>query len=193
MGDSGEKVSYSIVVFGIAAVGKSALLIRFVHGYFEEEYDPTIASDYSKTIKLDNKSIMLKLLDTAGQDDIRSARDNYIKKGDGFIIVYAIDDEQSFEKIEEFYESIIQLKPNPCIVLCGNKADKTDDRKITQKEGQELADYMHASFLETSALTGQNLENAFIEISRKIRDEKEKNKPQTPPAKKSFFDRCELL
>ena len=192
---SPTKPIYKICVLGRGSVGKSCLLIQFVNGYFEPEYDPTIEDDYQKLVKFNNKAIILHLIDTAGEADILSIRDRRIAESDGFLIIYAINDQVSFEGTEEFYNSIIQKKGEKAIImLCGNKIDLEMKRKISTQEGQELAQYWGVSFMETSALSNYNVENMFMEITKKIDEEKEKNKPQETPKKQSFFEKhCNLL
>ncbi|KAH0788572.1 ras-related protein R-Ras2 [Histomonas meleagridis] len=186
------QLDYKITVFGMGTVGKSCMLIQFIHGYFETEYDPTIEDNYKKAVKVNDRTIMLHLFDTAGQDNVKALVDRYVNLSDGFLLVYAVNEVMSFEKIEEFYDTIVQVKGEgeKNIVLCGNKCDLKEQRQVSTKEGEEFAQFMKASFFETSALTGQNVENAFVEIAKMIYNKREKNasKPPEPPRR-----RCVLL
>lgn len=163
---------YKVVVFGAGAVGKSAMTLQFVKGYFITDYDPTIEDCYKRTISVDQEMVQLDILDTAGQDDFAGMRVFYMRQGKAFILVYSIDDRASFEEIEVFYQDLLRTRGGPDhipLVLCGNKCDLTDQRVISKAEGQELADRMNAVFLETSAKYNLNIDNAFEALVRGVR------------------------
>merc|ERR1719192_286547 len=91
---------YKLVVLGGGGVGKSTLTIRFLTDNFIDEYDPTICDSYRKQIRLeDDKVYLLDILDTAGQEEFRVMRDEWIRSGDGFLLVYSINDTSSFDKV----------------------------------------------------------------------------------------------
>jgi small GTP-binding protein len=160
-----------IVVFGAGAVGKSALTIQFVQGYFITDYDPTIEDSYKRVLAVDNDNVQLDILDTAGQDDFAPMRTSYMRQGKGFIIVYAIDDRASFEEVEVFHRDLTRTKgtSNVPVVICGNKCDLEDKRVVSKTEGEELAAKLSAIFFETSALANINIENAFRALVKETR------------------------
>jgi small GTP-binding protein len=160
-----------IVVFGAGAVGKSALPIQFVQGYFITDYDPTIEDSYKRVLAVDNENVQLDILDTAGQDDFAPMRTSYMRQGKGFIIVYAIDDRASFEEVEVFHRDLTRTKgtTNVPVVICGNKCDLEDKRVVSKAEGEELASKLQAVFFETSALANINIENAFKALVKDVR------------------------
>lgn len=86
-----------MVVLGSGGVGKSALTVQFVTGTFIEKYDPTIEDFYRKEIEVDSSPSVLEILDTAGTEQFASMRDLYIKNGQGFILVYSLVNQQSFQ------------------------------------------------------------------------------------------------
>lgn len=177
-----------IVVFGAGAVGKSALTIQFVQGYFITDYDPTIEDAYKRVLNVDGDNVQLDILDTAGQDDFAPMRTSYMRQGKGFIIVYAIDDRASFEEVEVFHRDLTRVKGanNVPVVICGNKCDLEDKRVVTKAEGEELANKLNATFFETSALANINIENAFSALVKKIR---ENNVSTNSPAGESNTDK----
>lgn len=171
---------YSITLFGRGSVGKSAILIQYVRGYFVENYDPTIEDNYQKTINFKDKTIQLKMYDTAGEESLRSYSANYIRNSNGFIIVFALNDMASFEEVEELYNEINLVNPNSVILLCGNKSDLKDDREVTREEAEELARSMKAEYIETSAKTCENIDELFIKITEMISKTQSKDDPIKP-------------
>lgn len=160
-----------IVFLGLGAVGKSALIIRFIQDTFVESYEPTITNIYKKQINLDGKAYMTEILDTAGMEDDESLKATYIRNRDCFVLVYSITDRTSFEEIKEIHNDVIRFKTQSdsekvSIIVIGNKNDLEDQRQVTLKEGQNLANEIGALFSETSALTGDNVENAVFEVVR---------------------------
>lgn len=99
---------YKVVVLGSGGVGKSALTVQFVTGTFIEKYDPTIEDFYRKEIEVDSSPSVLEILDTAGTEQFASMRDLYIKNGQGFILVYSLVNQQSFQVIKP--SLVISLK-----------------------------------------------------------------------------------
>ena len=178
---------YKLVVFGAGAVGKSALTIQFVQGYFITDYDPTIEDCYKRALAIDNENVQLDILDTAGQDDFAPMRTQYMRQGKGFIIVYAIDDRASFEEVEVFHRDLLRTKgaTNVPVVICGNKCDLEDKRVVSKTEGEELADRLKAKFFETSALANLHIEDAFRTVVREIRKSQGDASSQTSEKKDS--------
>lgn len=99
-----------MVVLGSGGVGKSALTVQFVTGTFIEKYDPTIEDFYRKEIEVDSSPSVLEILDTAGTEQFASMRDLYIKNGQGFILVYSLVNQQSFQDIKPMRDQIIRVK-----------------------------------------------------------------------------------
>lgn len=192
---------YKIVVFGAGAVGKSALTVQFVQGYFVPDYDPTIEDSYKRVIDVDSQNVHLDILDTAGQDDFAPMRTGYMRQGKGFIIVYAIDDRASFEEVEVFHRDLIRTKGTAGIpiVICGNKCDLEEKRVVSKTEGEEMADRLGAIFLETSALANIHVDDAFKTLVREIKKRdapKEKpveSKETTKPKKKNHKHHCLIV
>lgn len=104
---------YKVVVLGSGGVGKSALTVQFVTGTFIEKYDPTIEDFYRKEIEVDSSPSVLEILDTAGTEQFASMRDLYIKNGQGFILVYSLVNQQSFQVSD--VQDTLNLVVNPGI------------------------------------------------------------------------------
>jgi len=181
---------YKIVIVGGGGVGKSALTIQFIQHNFIEDYDPTIEDSYRKQIRIDNETCLLDILDTAGQEEYYVMRDQYMRNGEGFILVYSITNRNSFDEIKLFRDQILRVKDTNYIplVLCGNKCDLKNERIISKSEGEERAKLFDAVFLETSASLRINVDEIFYSIVREIKKFRISLNP--PPKKKSL---CLLL
>ena len=117
-----------IVVLGEARVGKTSLTLRFVNNTFDKEQDSTIdASFLGKKVTVGQKSIMLNIWDTAGQEKYHALAKNYYQGASGAILVYDVTDLDSFEKAKTWYLELSKYigKEAP-IIVAGNKSDKID-------------------------------------------------------------------
>lgn len=162
---------YKIVVVGSGGVGKSALTISFVQNHFIEEYDPTIEDSYRKQITVDEIPCFLNILDTAGQEEYSAMRDQYMKTGQGFLLVFALTTRSTFDEVNELRNRILQAKDRDHvpIVLIGNKSDLAEERQVSFKEASDLARTFGAPFLTTSAKTRLNVDESFFELVREVR------------------------
>ncbi|KAL6479485.1 ras-related protein Rap-2b [Colossoma macropomum] len=161
---------YKVVVLGSGGVGKSALTVQFVTGSFIEKYDPTIEDFYRKEIEVDSSPSVLEILDTAGTEQFASMRDLYIKNGQGFILVYSLVNQQSFQDIKPMRDQIVRVKRYERVpmVLVGNKVDLDGEREVAAGEGKALADEWNCPFMETSAKNKSSVDELFAEIVRQM-------------------------
>ena len=83
--------TYYVVILGSESVGKTSLIISFLEKKFSEEYDPTIENNYQLKLNLDEEKIILEVIDTAGQEEYSPMRETYYRSGEGFILVYSIN------------------------------------------------------------------------------------------------------
>jgi GTPase KRas protein len=166
---------YKLVVVGGGGVGKSALTIQFIQSHFVDEYDPTIEDSYRKQVAIDDEVALLDILDTAGQEEYSAMREQYMRTGEGFLLVYSVTERESFNELSTFYQQILRVKDTDDvpILLVGNKSDLTEERAVSFEEGQKLARQFQCEFLETSAKQGINVDQAFHDLVRKIRAKNE--------------------
>lgn len=117
---------------------------------------------------------MLEVLDTAGQEEYTALRDQWVREGEGFLLVYSIVSRPTFDRIERFKNQITRVKdePNVPIMLVGNKCDKAEEREVSLEEGQALATRLGCQFVETSAKTCVNVEKAYLNVVRMIREQR---------------------
>jgi GTPase KRas protein len=186
---------YRLVVLGDGGVGKTALTIQLCLNHFVESYDPTIEDSYRKQVVIDEQPCILEVLDTAGQEEYTALRDQWIRDGEGFLLVYAITAKSTFERVERFKDQITRVKDaeRVPVILVGNKSDQVDSREVSTQEGQAMARRLGCEFVETSAKTCVNVEKAFYSVVRQIRSARERssNGPDVAKPKKKSF--CRLL
>ncbi|KAK8079537.1 hypothetical protein PG997_007355 [Apiospora hydei] len=162
---------YKLVVVGGGGVGKSCLTIQLIQAHFVDEYDPTIEDSYRKQCVIDDEVALLDVLDTAGQEEYSAMREQYMRTGEGFLLVYSITSRQSFEEITTFQQQILRVKDKDYfpMVVVGNKCDLESEREVSRQEGEQLAKNFNCSFIETSAKSRINVDKAFYDIVREIR------------------------
>jgi len=162
---------YKLVIVGGGGVGKSALTIQLIQNHFIDEYDPTIEDSYRKQVTIDAETCLLDILDTAGQEEYSAMRDQYMRTGQGFLMVYAITSRSSFEELVGFKDQILRVKEADHVpmVVVGNKSDLESERQVSSQEGQDLARNFGSPFFETSAKTRVNVEESFYNLVREIR------------------------
>ena len=181
-----------IAVLGQTLVGKSALTFRFINNKFPNEHDTTIEDEYSIPAKIDDIHCQFEILDTAGQDDYQTMLDTWINSCDGFILVYSIDNKESFESTKVRYERILKLKGDQkvSIVVAGNKCDLEENRKVNREEAENFCMSNKITFLETSALKVINVKETFLSVARGLLQinfpEKYKNANKTGNKKKCY-------
>ena len=169
-------LEYKIVVVGAGGVGKSALTIQFIQSRFIEQYDPTIEDNYRKQCVIDDQTCVLNILDTAGQEEYSAMRNQFMQQGQGFLLVFSMVSRQTFEELTNLHTQILQSKDEEQVplVLVGNKSD-CPRHEVNEKEAEDLARSFGAKFIETSAKTHTNVDEAFHELVRSIRARESKN------------------
>jgi len=165
---------HKVIMVGSGGVGKSALTLQFMYDEFVEDYEPTKADSYRKKVVLDGEEVQIDILDTAGQEDYAAIRDNYFRSGEGFLCVYSITEDDSFQSTQEFREQILRVKNDDSIpfILVGNKSDLTERRQVSLRTAQDRAESWKVPYVETSAKTRENVDKVFFDLMREIRSRK---------------------
>ncbi|KAI8984566.1 small GTPase superfamily [Mycotypha africana] len=184
---------HKIIMVGSGGVGKSALTLQYMYGDFVEEYDPTKADSYRKKIVLDGVECQIDILDTAGQEEYVAIRDNYYRSGEGFLCVFSVCERESLEHTHEFRDQILRVLDDERIpfVLVGNKIDLAHLRVVDSAEPRHLAQEWNCPYIETSAKTRENVEEAYNILMRLIVKRKELLHQQVAKQKKKSS--CTIL
>ncbi|XP_042153046.1 ras-related protein Rab-4B isoform X1 [Oncorhynchus tshawytscha] len=175
---------FKFLVIGSAGTGKSCLLHQFIETKFKQDSNHTIGVEFgSRVVNVGGKTVKLQIWDTAGQERFRSVTRSYYRGAAGALLVYDITSRETYNALTNWLTDARTLaSPNIVIILCGNKKDLDADREVTfleasrfaQENGREyrfLLTVLTATelmFLETSALTGENVEEAFLKTARTI-------------------------
>ena len=178
-------LSFKVIIIGDQGVGKSCLSIKVSRNYFEDFYSPTVGFEFvSFNVRVEDKNIKLQIWDTCGQEVYRSLISSFYRSASLAIIVYSIDSEDSFNNLEKWLNDIkTQSNPDIKIFLIGNKADLEDKRKISKEIGEKFCNNHKLSFfIETSAKTGFNVQNVFIQVAKELylQHEEIKNRVSRP-------------
>ncbi|XP_063403514.1 ras-related protein R-Ras2-like [Mytilus trossulus] len=199
-GDSNNtSQSYKLVVVGGGGVGKSALTIQFIQSYFVTDYDPTIEDSYTKQCVIDSVVARLDILDTAGQEEFSAMREQYMRSGEGFLLVYSVTDKSSFNEIYKFHKQILRVKDREefPMILVANKADLEHQRVVTKEEGSELSRQLRINYIEASAKMRLNVDQSFYDLVRIIRKFQAEERPEENSRKngsgKHRKGRCSIL
>ena len=166
-----EPPLYKILLLGDSTVGKTCFLLRYTDDTFLDMHMATIGLDYRlKTMILDDhKIVKIQLWDTAGQDKFRAITRNYYKGARGIILIYDVTNVKSYENIKKWINEIKEeISEKVSIVLVANKIDNTAERKISKEQGEKLANDYEVAFFETSAKTGEGVNESVLYLVQKI-------------------------
>ncbi len=161
-----------LVLLGEANVGKTSLVYRFIENKFRENYKSTLGVNLlKKDMEIDEYgSVSAQIWDLGGQESFKSLRKLYLEGANGALLVYDMTVNKSFEKLNDWTQSFREARNDAPIILIGNKSDLKKQIKITERESKEYANTNNMGLIITSAKTGQNVEQAFIQLTKQILD-----------------------
>ena len=181
MEDDGYDILFKIILVGDTSVGKTNIINKYIKNEFREDFYATIGVEFShKKFVVENRKIKAQIWDTAGQERYKAITRAYYKGAKGAFIVYDITRKETFDDVDKWRNELISsCNQEITVMLIGNKCDLEDQREISKEQGEEKAKSFGFSFLETSALSGENLEKGFQmlieEIYQKYKVEQSKN------------------
>lgn len=165
---------FKIILIGDSSTGKTSLIQRFVNKTFDDKYLNTIGVDFfMKTVSLNTHQIKLQIWDTAGTEKYRSISSSYYRGSHAAFIVFDVTNHQSFMNVQIWMESFSKScnpehKKN--VFLIGNKTDLIEARVVKQDEAEEFAKSNNLAYWETSAKSGENVEEPFKYIAQYLFD-----------------------
>jgi small GTP-binding protein len=163
-----SKFSFKFILSGGDEVGKTSLVKKFVEGQFNDDYRATIGLNVlTHSYHFLDFEIKLTIFDLAGQQYFKRVRQAYYEGASAAFIVFDLTRENTFNEVRKWKQEMDTRVGNIPFCIIGNKADLTDQRKISFEQGMVLAEELGTSYMETSALTGQNVEDAFALIAYK--------------------------
>ncbi|MFQ5979045.1 MAG: Rab family GTPase [Candidatus Heimdallarchaeota archaeon] len=167
MGDH-QRQNYKVLMLGDAGVGKTALVRRFAHSIFDENYKATLGVDMVPRIIRSARhkvEALLQLWDFSGQALFGRLRARFYAGATGALLVYDVTQDRSFDRLERWLDELtVNVGRIPTLVV-GNKMDLALLRQITDSEGNTFASTLNTSHFSTSAKTGENVDLVFAELA----------------------------
>ncbi len=164
--------NFKILILGEPAVGKTSLVKRFVHATFTKDYLLTIGVEpYIKYAKVRKKQIAYTIFDVAGQKAFNPMRKMFYTGSKGTIIVFDLTRRETFDKVETWLTDVKKVSSDQHFILVGNKVDLKKQRKVKKSEANKLAKKLNFGvYIETSALTGTQVDQAFNKLGIELFD-----------------------
>ncbi|CAK9001245.1 unnamed protein product [Durusdinium trenchii] len=165
---------FKLVLLGDASVGKSSILMRFLHNKFSEEIETTVGAAFNtKTIESRGRQVKFEIWDTAGQERFRSLAPMYYRGASAAVVVYDQTNAVTFERAQEWVRQVMSTSTNPNIViaLAANKADMEDKRQVPWEKAEAFAQQEGLFLLDTSAMSGKNVLRLFEGVAELLPDE----------------------
>ncbi|XP_013417251.1 GTP-binding protein Rhes [Lingula anatina] len=174
--NAAPKNCYRLVIVGTARAGKTSIVSRFLNDKFEEKYTPTIENFHRKVYRIRGEAYRLDILDTSGNDPFPAMRRLSLLSGDIFIIVFSVDNMESFEEAKRLRDQIQEVKSfcppgskkfrHIPMVLVGNKLDRADHHRAVNS--MEVNRYIESqsgcAYVEASAKKDWNIEDIFLKL-----------------------------
>ena len=165
-----QRKKINITLLGETQVGKTCILSSYKGMKFNEKNLSTIGMDtFIDLINIEGQEYKFKIFDTNGQERYNSISSSTIKYADGFLLIFSIDKKSSFDKIINWIQTIensVDIRQK-AVILVGNKIDKLE-REVGNEEALAFAYKKKIKYYETSAKTGFNIKNVFIQIYKDI-------------------------
>ena len=162
-------ISFKIIVIGDSSVGKSCLTTQAVRNNFIEFYQATVGFEFlTFNLRINSNVVKLQIWDTCGQEVYKSLISNFYRNCSLALIVYAINNRNTFEHAENWLNDLKnQSNPNVRVFLVGNKSDLENERVVSREDGEKFKEEKNLDkFIETSAKTGENARNVLLEAAK---------------------------
>ncbi len=169
-----EGYKFRVVLLGEAAVGKTSLVRRYTENLFDEEYKQTIGTTFAtKDIDVTDsegivRKVRLNIWDMGGQSTYRELRRQFMKGASAAIVVYDVTRPETFMAMNNWFESFKEVCPDSPVIISANKVDLLDKRMVPHEPGMMLRDWFQAEYFETSAKTGNAVDNVFTRTAEVV-------------------------
>ncbi len=162
--------SCKVILLGQGGVGKTSVIRRFVEQAFSHDYKTTVGSNFLlKRLQLDAETRMtIQIWDLSGQDSFRNIRTQYFLHSHGGIMVYDLTRPETLEKLNKWHVDFTEKAGDVPLMLFGNKVDLKEARVVKPEAGIQKAEKFNATYYETSALDGTNVQEAFTQLALQI-------------------------
>lgn len=164
---------FKIILIGPGSVGKTSLLNRFINNQFESSYKMTMGVDLlTKQIDLDGKEVNLNLWDVGGQERFKFMRQSFYKGTSGALLIFDLTRANTYETlVNKWHPEMIKFIGHSIpFILVGNKVDLLPDvgNVIDSDKVTEFADSNFSIYIQTSAKTGEKVEDAFLDLTKRM-------------------------
>ena len=176
--------SCQILLIGDSLVGKTCLIQRYVNGTFKDDYITTVGLDYHTKLEIiNNLNVSVKLWDTAGQERFKALTASFFRNAEGVVIAYDVTNSESFDNLKFWISSIktnlFEKNIFIPIIIIGNKIDLEDMREISKDVASTFAKENKFKYFETSAKTGEGVDEAFRDLVNQVLANLDKNEEGT--------------
>ena len=163
MSEEEYEMMVKVIIIGDSSVGKTNIMSKYLKNQFHEDSKATVGVEFgSKLFTINGHNIKAQIWDTAGQEKYKAITGAYYKGSKGAFVVYDITRKETFESVDKWINDLKATgDPKMNIMLIGNKCDLEERREILNEQGEEKARSFGCGFLETSALSGDNIDKGF--------------------------------
>jgi len=161
-----------LLIIGDSTVGKTSILSRFSNGTFNANYLATVGLDnFTKDEIIDEKNVRIKIWDTAGQERYKALTKGFFRNAQGIMVVYDVTNQETFDNLKFWIQSIKTHLGNDLeripVVIIGNKID-SEEREVKTEVAESFSKEQEYSYFETSAKTGENIDETIRFLVKKV-------------------------
>ncbi|KAL0220397.1 hypothetical protein RCL1_000251 [Eukaryota sp. TZLM3-RCL] len=164
-----QKVDLKVVLLGSAAVGKTCLVGRYINERFVGDYDLTIGAAFAaKAVTIGDRTVRLGIWDTAGHERFEAMSRIYYRGAKAAIVCFDVTDKVTFERTLFWINQLQGNEPGTLVYICATKVDLLEGngvRAVPQSSVNEVAQRVNGKYFETSAKTGQGIDELFQAIT----------------------------
>ena len=161
-----------LLIIGDSTVGKTSILGRYANGVFNANYLATIGLDnFTKDEVIDNKTIRIKIWDTAGQEKYQSLTKGFFRNAQGIMVVFDVTNSETYEDLKYWTQSIKTHMGSDIdkisVIIIGNKID-SNEREVRKEDAEVYCQELGYPYFETSAKTGENVDETIKYLVKQV-------------------------